>query len=233
MTGMDNGGVLNLRSSSSSSGSSSLTAPPVSPKSPPSGSLDLYGKRRQLVKVQILEREIGLLQEELKAVEGLELASKCCKELHDFVDGKQDPLVSLKEDAHMHKPCLSLKRICRSWLCCLCKCQCRIKLPKCVPCCACFSCSCTCRGLCCKRSSCSSGGSETGSKCCCLSSCWRKPKCKNRGSCCCSCSCFRGGCGCFAIPCVSCSCKKVNLCGCGGSSCCSGARSCCKTCFCL
>lgn len=52
-------------SSSSSSGSSLGNSPelrPKCPKSPPPGALDLYGKRRQTVKVQVLEREIGLLQ---------------------------------------------------------------------------------------------------------------------------------------------------------------------------
>ncbi|CAN0877707.1 Guanine nucleotide-binding protein subunit gamma 3 [Linum grandiflorum] len=239
--GMEKNGVVavvNLRSSSSSSGGSSsvtaVAAPPVSPKSPPSGSLDLYGKRRQLVKVQILEREIGLLQEELKAVEGLELASKCCKELHDFVDGKQDPLVPSKEEPHMHKPCLSLKRLCRSWFCCLCKCQCRVKPPKCIRCCACFSCLGRCRCCCCKRSSKPNSCSKSSSSCCCTgSSCWRKPKCKG--------SCFLGRWCCFVSPsCRICSCPKVNLCAGSGScscSCCcscfSCIRSCFKTCCCL
>ncbi|XP_057984478.1 guanine nucleotide-binding protein subunit gamma 3-like [Hevea brasiliensis] len=56
-------GCFNSWSSSSSCGSSSLAAPPAvgCPKSPPGG-LDLFGKRRQLVRVQILEREIDLLQ---------------------------------------------------------------------------------------------------------------------------------------------------------------------------
>lgn len=36
-------------------------APPMRPLSPP-GSLDLYGKRRQMVKVQALEREIHHLE---------------------------------------------------------------------------------------------------------------------------------------------------------------------------
>lgn len=40
----------------------SLVEPPMSPRSPPAAALDLYGKRRHMVKVQVLEREIGLLQ---------------------------------------------------------------------------------------------------------------------------------------------------------------------------
>ncbi|KAK6264298.1 G-protein gamma-like domain - like 3 [Theobroma cacao] len=65
----------------------------VSPRSPPGG-LDLYGKRTQMFKVQALEREIGLLQEELKSVEGLQPTSRYCKEVDDFVGAKHDPLVT-------------------------------------------------------------------------------------------------------------------------------------------
>ncbi|KAL0410410.1 UNVERIFIED_CONTAM: Guanine nucleotide-binding protein subunit gamma 3 [Sesamum latifolium] len=49
------------------------------PKSPPEYA-DLYGKRREMAKVQVLEREIGFLEEELKSVEGLQPASRPCKE---------------------------------------------------------------------------------------------------------------------------------------------------------
>jgi hypothetical protein len=34
----------------------------MNPKSPPPPRLDSFGKRRQMLKVQVLEREIGLLQ---------------------------------------------------------------------------------------------------------------------------------------------------------------------------
>lgn len=44
------------------SSESSVGAKPVSPRSPPAGSIDLFGKRTQMFKVQALEREIGLLQ---------------------------------------------------------------------------------------------------------------------------------------------------------------------------
>ncbi|OMO66147.1 hypothetical protein COLO4_30738 [Corchorus olitorius] len=74
------------------SSESSFGAPPVSPRSPP-GSLDFYGKRTQMVKVQALEREIGLLQDELKSVDGFQPASAYCKEVDDFVGATQDPLV--------------------------------------------------------------------------------------------------------------------------------------------
>lgn len=50
-------------SASSSSFVSSVVRPmTMSPKSPPHGGFDLCGKRRQMLKVQALEREIGLLE---------------------------------------------------------------------------------------------------------------------------------------------------------------------------
>jgi hypothetical protein len=47
--------------------SMSLTSKPsmeklMSPKSPLPGFVDFHGKRKQMVKIQVLEREIGLLQ---------------------------------------------------------------------------------------------------------------------------------------------------------------------------
>ncbi|XP_059633243.1 guanine nucleotide-binding protein subunit gamma 3-like isoform X2 [Cornus florida] len=78
-------------SSGCSSSVSTLLQPPH-PK-PPLEYPDLYGKRRQLAKVQILEREIGFLKEELKSIDGLQPASRCCKEVADFVEANTDPLV--------------------------------------------------------------------------------------------------------------------------------------------
>ncbi|KAK4269063.1 hypothetical protein QN277_022268 [Acacia crassicarpa] len=74
---------------------SSSTEQPLSPKSsPPLGLLDFYGKRKQMVKIQVLEREIALLQEELKSLEGLHPASRCCKEVwfRSFHTHKSDNL---------------------------------------------------------------------------------------------------------------------------------------------
>ncbi|KAF5748418.1 GGL domain protein [Tripterygium wilfordii] len=61
------------------SSSSLPSLPPPRPKSPPKYP-DLYGKRRETAKVQMLEREIGFLEEELKSIDGLQPASRCCKE---------------------------------------------------------------------------------------------------------------------------------------------------------
>ncbi|CAI9780367.1 unnamed protein product [Fraxinus pennsylvanica] len=69
-----------------------LPLPPPRPKSPPEYP-DLYGKRRGLVNVQMMEREIGYLEEELKSVESLQPASRACKEVVDLVSGNTDPLI--------------------------------------------------------------------------------------------------------------------------------------------
>ncbi|XWS26583.1 hypothetical protein CRYUN_Cryun26dG0043200 [Craigia yunnanensis] len=76
------------------SGGSSFvpSLPPPCPKSPPEYP-DLYGKRRETAKVQMLEREISFLEEELKSVEDLQPASRCCKEVTDFVMENSDPLI--------------------------------------------------------------------------------------------------------------------------------------------
>ncbi|KAG5547036.1 hypothetical protein RHGRI_012910 [Rhododendron griersonianum] len=68
------------------------TLPPPRPKSPPEYP-DLYGKRRELAKVQMLEREISFLEGELKFVESLPPASRCCKEVADFAVTNPDPFI--------------------------------------------------------------------------------------------------------------------------------------------
>ncbi|KAK2358591.1 guanine nucleotide-binding protein subunit gamma [Trifolium repens] len=107
-----------VRSSSSSSSVPSL--PPPSPKSPPEYP-DLYGKRREMAKVQMLEREISFLEEELKSVEGLQPASKCCKELAEYVVANSDPL--LPSNKKNRRSCRFWKWLCGmpcfnlSWIC--------------------------------------------------------------------------------------------------------------------
>ncbi|KVH92901.1 hypothetical protein Ccrd_005035 [Cynara cardunculus var. scolymus] len=64
-------------------GGASCGSPSMSLVSLPPSSVDyvdLYGKRRQAARVQVLEREIGLLQDEIKSLGGIELASRSCKE---------------------------------------------------------------------------------------------------------------------------------------------------------
>ncbi|XP_058754503.1 guanine nucleotide-binding protein subunit gamma 3-like [Vicia villosa] len=131
----------------------SLTSKPsfetqMSPKSPLPGFVDFHGKRKQMVKIQGLEREINLLQEELKLLEGVHSASTCCKELDDFVGSMSDPFTltgKLKiSESHYFKKQISLP-----WICCSCKCFLHKKIAKgcCCSCCSsskskCFGSSC-------------------------------------------------------------------------------------------
>ncbi|KAK1417434.1 hypothetical protein QVD17_26561 [Tagetes erecta] len=66
-------------------------SPAPRPKSPP----ELYGKRRELAKVVMLEREIGFLEEELKSIETLQPASSCIKEVADYVGTIPEPLITV------------------------------------------------------------------------------------------------------------------------------------------
>ncbi|XVF35142.1 hypothetical protein REPUB_Repub18cG0119600 [Reevesia pubescens] len=120
-----------------SGGSSSVPSlPPPCPKSPPEYP-DLYGKRRETAKVQMIEREISFLEEELKFVGGLQPASKCCKEVTDFVMAKSDPLIPTSRKNR--KSCRFWKWLCGmpcfnlSWICCCCYsgCSCHLKCPRC------------------------------------------------------------------------------------------------------
>ncbi|GMJ15732.1 hypothetical protein HRI_005242400 [Hibiscus trionum] len=108
---------------SGGSSSSVRTLPPPCPKSPPEYP-DLYGKRRETAKIQMLEREISFLEEELKSVEGLQPASRYCKEVTDFVMAKSDPLIPTSRKNR--KSCRFWKWLCGipcfnlSWICCCC-----------------------------------------------------------------------------------------------------------------
>nr|POE64574.1 cation/calcium exchanger 4 [Quercus suber] len=68
------------------------------PESPSHGGFDLYGKRRLVLKVHAVEREIGLLEEELKSLEGMQPASICCQELDTFIVAKPDPFIAKRFD---------------------------------------------------------------------------------------------------------------------------------------
>ncbi|MED6171008.1 Guanine nucleotide-binding protein subunit gamma 3 [Stylosanthes scabra] len=88
-----------MATASSSSSSSLPSLPPPSPKSPP----DLYSKRRDTAKLNMLDREITFLEVEFKSLQGLQPASTCCKELTDFVVANSDPL--LPSSKKNRKPC--------------------------------------------------------------------------------------------------------------------------------
>ncbi|XAR49880.1 hypothetical protein NMG60_11004053 [Bertholletia excelsa] len=85
----------------------SSESPSPSPKSPPWHS-DLYGKRRQMAKVLILEREIVMLEEELKSLEGLQVSSRCCEELGHFVEARADPLLATDEKTSRSHCCCKI-----------------------------------------------------------------------------------------------------------------------------
>ncbi|CAH2072265.1 unnamed protein product [Thlaspi arvense] len=77
----------------------SSSLPPPRPKSPPEYP-DLYGKRREAARVQMLEREIGFLEASVQP------ASRCCKEVSDFVLANSDPLIPAQRKS---------RRSCRFW----------------------------------------------------------------------------------------------------------------------
>ncbi|XP_048321724.2 guanine nucleotide-binding protein subunit gamma 3 isoform X2 [Ziziphus jujuba] len=113
-----------LSSASSFGSCSALRAaiPKSPPPPPPPPGLDLYGKRRQMVKLQVLEREIGLLQEELKSLDGLQPASRSCRELDTFIGAKQDPFIAKNQDGrkshHFWNRIWGKCRFNLAWVCC-------------------------------------------------------------------------------------------------------------------
>ncbi|XP_020423461.1 LOW QUALITY PROTEIN: guanine nucleotide-binding protein subunit gamma 3 [Prunus persica] len=173
----------------SGSSASVPSLPPPCPKSPPQYP-DLYGKRRETARVQMLEREIGFLEEELKSVERLQPSSRCCKEVADFVAANPDPLIPTNRKKR--RSCRFWKWLCRmpcfscSWICCCCcnRCSLHLEMPRC---CDCGQCNCN------------------PCACCCPLPKWR-----------CGCSCPRSCCSC---PWSSCSCPRSS-CSCPWSSCC-------------
>ncbi|KAK8503182.1 hypothetical protein V6N12_067569 [Hibiscus sabdariffa] len=117
-------------------GGSSFAEPlhPPCPKSPPKYP-DLYGKRREKAKLQMLEREASFLEEELKSVEVLQPASMNCKEVADFVTAKPDPFMPTKNrnscrfwEWLCELPCCNLACFC---CCCNAGCSFYLKCPEC------------------------------------------------------------------------------------------------------
>ncbi|KAJ8471750.1 hypothetical protein OPV22_026093 [Ensete ventricosum] len=116
-----------------------LLAPPVvvvapRPKSPPKYP-DLCGRRRLQLELQMLNREIGFIEEELQSLEGVQPVSRCCKEVNEFVGIKPDPLMPINKRRHTScclwrwlrsKLCFNL-----SWICCLSGCGLELERPSC------------------------------------------------------------------------------------------------------
>ncbi|KAM5547192.1 guanine nucleotide-binding protein subunit gamma 3 [Rosa sericea] len=226
--------------------------PPPTPKSPPQYP-DLYGKRRETARVQMLEREIGFLEEELKSVERLQPASRCCKEIADFVTANPDPLIPTNRKKRRScrfwkwlcgMPCFSLSSIC---CCCCCDgCSLHLEMPRC-SCCGscsgkcCGSCSGKCCGSCsgsccgpCNCNSCFSCPSLPKWRCCCScprSRCCKTSSCSCSRNCCilpsCSCSCPDCSClNCFKWKCSCPKCPKVRPCCCCKITCCNPCSTC-------
>ncbi|XXG51424.1 hypothetical protein AAC387_Pa02g5197 [Persea americana] len=157
-----------------------LSSPPL-PEAPchrsPPRYPDFYGKHRKQVELQILNREIGFLKEELQSVGDLKPASSCCKEyavmlVDEFVGTNPDPLIL--QNLKIHRPFCIWKWLCgkscfnASWICCYSGCLLHLERP----CCACDpsrNCQCCRRrsGCCLEKPCCRS--------CCLLSS----PSCKD------------------------------------------------------
>ncbi|CAI9280954.1 unnamed protein product [Lactuca saligna] len=174
-----NGGTSNDSSSSS-----------ISPLSSPSSVVyvDLYGKRRQIAKVQVLDREISLLQEEIKSLAELELASRCCKELDEFVEATPDPLIAITKHTHGRSRNLwrNLGKKFGSMLLCCCYCGC-CKTKSNRRCCPSANCCC-CFGSTQQKKPRISGHCKCPEiTCSCNPSC---PKCSFCRCCCNPCSCF-------------------------------------------
>ncbi|GAA0155458.1 hypothetical protein LIER_13180 [Lithospermum erythrorhizon] len=167
------------------------------PKSPPDYA-HLYEKRQQMVKVQALEREIAILEEEIKALDGIPLASSCCKELDDFVEENTDPLVFEINEEVVTSNCFHKRQGQKSgtkfsWNCSLC-----CSFAGHTQCCSCpildeTECSC---------SRCSSCLKSCTLKlfCPCCSCCMSKSCCRNMKRClCCCCCCRKSCCSCFGF----------------------------------
>ncbi|KAF8728946.1 hypothetical protein HU200_018247 [Digitaria exilis] len=190
------------------------------PKSPPA-SPDPCGRHRLQLAVDALHREIGFLEGEISAIEGVHAASRCCKEVDEFVGRNPDPFITIQSEKRSNdqsqqflkkiraKSCLSYL----SWICCCGAGGCspfhQVKTTMRPP---------PAKNSCC--CSCSGGGGVQLRKLCSSSSCF----------CCCGC----GGCQC-RVASAGC-CGGGGCCGCGGGcprcSSCGGCPSCCSDACC-
>ncbi|CAL4939887.1 unnamed protein product [Urochloa decumbens] len=186
------------------------------PKSPPA-SPDPCGRHRLQLAVDALNREIGFLEGEISSIEGVHTASRCCKEVDEFVGRNPDPFITIQPEKRSNdqsqqflkkfraKSCLSYL----SWICC-CGGGCPALQVKMRPAGATSCCSC------------GGGGAQLRKLCCCC--------------CCCGCRCrvvYAGCCG--GAPCPRCSCdcscpRCLLSCACPS---CSGSGACCVPRCCL
>ncbi|KAG2551365.1 guanine nucleotide-binding protein subunit gamma 3-like [Panicum virgatum] len=199
------------------------TAAAPRPKSPPA-SPDPCGRHRLQLAVDALHREIGFLEGEISSIEGVHAASRCCKEVDEFVGRNPDPFITIQAEKRSNeqsqqflkkfraKSCLSYL----SWICCCGGGGCppfQLKTMRPSP-----------------AASCSCGGAQLRKLCASCCSC----------CCCCRCRVVCAGCcggGCCA-PCPRCSCDcACPRCCCSSSSACPscGGGACCvpRCCLCL
>ncbi|XP_078156203.1 guanine nucleotide-binding protein subunit gamma 3-like isoform X2 [Carex rostrata] len=174
-------------------GDNGLNTPPY-PKSPPEYP-DVCGKHRLKVAVQSLNQEIDFLKRELNSMEGTVPASRCCKELNEYVSRNPDPLIKVYEKRN--NSCSIWNIFSWGWICCTRGRGCLVcpKQPK----------TCCCMPfkniICCRW--CRVGCTECN--CCKMSSCnfdplSSRPEC----SCGCVCSCSRFAETCVCPPCTGC-----------------------------
>ncbi|CAN6483800.1 unnamed protein product [Victoria cruziana] len=207
------------------------------PRTPPSYP-DLYGKYRLQKQIQVLNRELGFLEEELSSLDGLPPASRFCKEVEEFVREHPDPLVPIKRTIRRSRQIWRTFRVAfRCNISCLrCSSCCSISAPKKFDswnvtrcwrwCCATFCCTCK---LCCTLPSCPDCKCYTSDCTCALPGCSCAPECGCSPPDCCTCcklptaSCRI--CGCTKPDCSCC----IPECRCSlpDCSCCIPNCSCC------
>nr|BAH89203.1 seed length and weight protein long form for short seed [Oryza sativa Indica Group]BAH89241.1 seed length and weight protein long form for short seed [Oryza sativa Japonica Group]BAH89207.1 seed length and weight protein long form for short seed [Oryza sativa Indica Group]BAH89208.1 seed length and weight protein long form for short seed [Oryza sativa Indica Group]BAH89209.1 seed length and weight protein long form for short seed [Oryza sativa Indica Group] len=213
------------------------------PKSPPAPP-DPCGRHRLQLAVDALHREIGFLEGEINSIEGIHAASRCCREVDEFIGRTPDPFITISSEKrshdHSHHFLKKFRCLCRASACCLSYlswiCCCSSAAGGCSSSSSSFnlkrpSCCCNCNCNCCSSSSSSCGAALTKSPCRCRrrSCCCRRCCCGGVGvRACASCSCSPP-CACCAPPCAGCSCRCTCPCPCpGGCSCaCPACRCCC------
>ncbi|TVU46605.1 hypothetical protein EJB05_06150, partial [Eragrostis curvula] len=79
------------------------------PKSPPA-SPDPCGRHRLQLAVDALHREIGFLEGEISSIEGAHAASRCCKEVDDFVVRNPDPFITIGPEKRCNDQSLHSKK---------------------------------------------------------------------------------------------------------------------------
>ncbi|XP_057842968.1 guanine nucleotide-binding protein subunit gamma 3 isoform X3 [Cryptomeria japonica] len=86
--GGERGGDVEIASTSRTGQPLPLPKPKTPPRHP-----DIHGKYRKQAELKHLDQEISLLEEELRSLEGLPPASRCCKEVEEFIHTHPDPLL--------------------------------------------------------------------------------------------------------------------------------------------